>query len=143
VPEEFGRGAITPETARLIRDEHAQLHTLLRDIQGVQDIAALLPQLEKLYALLVVHFEHEETPNAFGYAVAEPRLEERAQGLFREHEAFLGTVTELIDRARACLDAPRAVFRGVADLARQLHEHEDKENALMLDLAETDLGGGD
>jgi hypothetical protein len=137
----FEPDSLTEEAARIIREEHEQLKDLLHEIRGTLGMEPLLPQLETLRTLLASHFEHEEAPSGLGSAAKEPRLAGQMEQIFEEHALFLRMVDELIQQARRCLETEKDVTRGVNELVRQLHEHEGKENALMLDLADTDLGG--
>lgn len=129
------------EAARVIRDEHARLKVLLHDIRSVTDAGRLLPQLQELRTLLVSHFEHEEMPSSLGSALEEPRFARIVEELFEEHRLFLRALDDVIQQARSWEEGGKNVLRNVAELAQQLHEHEGRENALMLDLADTDLGG--
>jgi hypothetical protein len=133
--------SLTDEAARLIREEHEQLKALLREMNETQKIEPLVPLLEKLRTLLAEHFEHEEAPDGLASAMEEPRFAGQTEELFEEHRLFLKMLDDLVQQARGCLEKRQDVLRGVAELARQLHEHEGKENALMLDMADTDLGG--
>jgi len=129
------------DAARVIRQEHEEIKELLRRIAETKDMESLLPQLEALRRLLAVHFEHEEAPSGLASAADEPRLAAQAERIFEEHGLFLSTMDDLVRQIRASLDGHRDVLRGVTALVRQLHDHEGRENALMLDMADTDLGG--
>ena len=133
--------SLTDEAARIIHEEHEQMKRLLKSVQETRDLESLLPKLVELRTLLAEHFEHEEAPDGLASAMQEPRFAPQAAQLFDEHQLFLEMLDDLMVKARSCLDARLGVLRGVSELARQLHEHEGKENALMLDLADTDLGG--
>lgn len=133
--------SLTDEAARIIHEEHEQMKRLLKTVQETRDLESLLPKLVELRTLLAEHFDHEEAPDGLASAMQEPRFAPQATQLFDEHQLFLQMLDDLMVQARSCLDARLRVLRGVTELARQLHEHEAKENALMLDLADTDLGG--
>ncbi len=132
---------MSPEAARVIHEEHAQLRALLVQVKEAGDLRDLFPRLKELRQLLAVHFEHEEEPSSLGDAAGEPRYEARVHELFDEHREFLTKLDSLLETARECLKGKKAVLEGVHELVHDLHEHECKENELMLDFADTDLGG--
>jgi len=139
----FGNRAMTPEAARQIREEHVRLKELLTRIDATGDLPGLLPLLEDLRDLLASHFAREEAEDAIGPAVLSSRLQNVAQEILAEHGVFLRDLDRLIAQGKGALETRNAVFAGMEDLGRRLREHEAKEDDLILDLAETDLGGGD
>jgi hypothetical protein len=139
----FGNPALTPEAARQIRDEHARLKELLTRIAATGELAGLLPLLEELRDLLTSHFAREEAEDAIGPAVLNSRLGNVAKEILAEHGVFLRDLDRLLTQGREARETRDAVFSGTGELARRLREHEIKEDELILDLAETDLGGGD
>jgi hypothetical protein len=139
----FGNPAMTPEAARQIREEHVRLKKLLARIAATGELAALLPLLDDLRDLLASHFAREEAEDAIGPAVLRSRLRNVAQEILAEHGVFLRDLDRLIEQGRQARETRDAVFAGTEDLSRRLHDHEVKEDELILDLAETDLGGGD
>ncbi|HMB67831.1 MAG TPA: hemerythrin domain-containing protein [bacterium] len=139
----FGKQSMTPEAARQIREEHARLKELLARIGATGDLPGLLPLLEDLRDLLASHFAREEAEDAIGPAVLSSRLRNLAQEILAEHAVFLRDLDRLIEQGREARETRDAVFSGMENLSRRLREHEAKEDELILDLAETDLGGGD
>lgn len=134
---------VTPEALRQIQEEHAQLKKLLARINVTAELGSLLPLLEELRDLLTSHFAREEAEDALGPAVLRSRLQNTAREILAEHGVFLKDLERLIEQGRQAFETRGAVLQGVEDLTRRLHEHEVKEDELILDLAETDLGGGD
>jgi hypothetical protein len=138
-----GNPGLTQDAARQIRDEHARLKDLLTRIAAARELTPLLPLLEELRGLLVSHFAREEAEDALGPAVLRSRLQSVAREILAEHGVFLRDLDRLLEQGRQAREIRDAVFAGMEDLARRLREHEVKEDELLLDLAETDLGGGD
>lgn len=139
----FGNSAMTPEAARQIRREHEQLKKLLARITATTDLATLLSLLEDLRDLLRSHFAREEAEDAMGPTVLHSRLQNMAREILAEHGVFLKDLDRLIAQGRQAQETRDAVLAGTEELARRLHEHEVKEDELILDLAQTDLGGED
>jgi len=136
--------AMAADSRRVIDDEHRQLRKLLATIDETADAVAMVPLLRELQALLVEHFEHEDSEGGLPIMVAgrAPHLMPALDGLKHEHEVFLTDVTVLIDQARRANDvnAVRTAFR---DLRDRLHDHESRETDLIIEAFERDFGGGD
>ena len=135
---------VSRERATAIRDEHARLRMLLERVRAETDLRQLVPLLGQLRKQLVEHFATEEAPDGFPAAVqTQPRFASLLEEVLQEHRQFLGQVDEIRDRVRRCVeDGDRAHAAAVA-LAAELHEHEIKENELLIDIAYTDLGEAD
>jgi hypothetical protein len=113
--------------------------------QIVNDLTLLRDQL-------AMHFTLED---AFGYfedAIAEaPRLSDRAKQLHAEHEGLFREICELVEYAETVLYRERpSGYSQQTDLAvtfYQFHarfqEHETRENELILDAFDDDIGVGD
>jgi hypothetical protein len=138
-----GNPGLTRDAVRQIRDEHARLKELLMRIAATRELTSLLPFLEDLRGLLVSHFAREEAEDALGPAALRSRLERVAREILAEHGVFLRDLDRLLEQGRLARETRDAVFAGVEELSRRLREHEVKEDELLLDLADTDLGGGD
>jgi len=133
-------------TRREIAQEHRQVRVLVEELETTSDLDALLVHLVELRGLLELHFAREEAPDGLHRVVdgTAPRLATSVQALFDEHRQMLALLTGIAERARACLDGPIAeVRRSVAELCRQLHEHEAAETELLAGALYEDIGGGD
>jgi iron-sulfur cluster repair protein YtfE (RIC family) len=132
------------ERAAAIRDEHARLRTLLDRVRAETDLRQLVPLLGQLRRQLEEHFATEEAPDGFPAAVrSQPRFASLLDEVMEEHRQFLRQLDDIQESVRRCVeDGDRAHAAAVA-LAAELHEHEIKENELLIDIAYTDLGEAD
>lgn len=131
---------------REIAEEHRTLRTLLERLEATTDLQVLLPRLDELRRLLARHFAREEAPDGLHRVVdgSAPHLTVSVQGLFEEHRECLAELERLASKAHVIVEGPLAELRrGVADLCRQLHEHEAAETELLAGALYDDLGGGD
>jgi iron-sulfur cluster repair protein YtfE (RIC family) len=107
-------------------------------------ISAAQGSLESLGSQLREHFALEERGGYFSEALAvAPRLSRRADALLREHAAFLerlGNLREMAFESRAPGDLWSAIEEGLRELAADLRAHEERENELILQAFDEDLG---
>lgn len=133
-------------TTAAVVEQHRTIHELADRIAHARSLVELLHQLKEFRALLATHFLAEESPGGFfdvvrGRAARHAAAVERLQ---REHGSFLGDIDRLADAARACLAGPVAeLLQEARALAGRQREHEDRENALLIDAMYTDGGQGD
>jgi iron-sulfur cluster repair protein YtfE (RIC family) len=106
--------------------------------------SAARSSLNGLERQLREHFALEEQGGYFAEALAAaPRLSRRADALYREHAAFLerlGHLQALADAGRAPFDAWSEIELGMRELTTDLRAHEERENELILQAFEEDLG---
>lgn len=139
-----------------IKEDNRRLRELLQathrrfsqpSIQALPDLTQLLWQLRDQLAM---HFALE---NAYGYLADvidfAPRLCDRALAMLQEHDDLFLSLCEMIDCAEE-LRYDGAASRDVRKLAEwymEFHEaffaHEDRENELMFDALNDDIGVGD
>jgi hypothetical protein len=110
----------------------------------------LIDRLRELLDLLALHFALEEAYGYFeGPAVVDARLNQRAGRLRDEHRTLFVTLQSVVDAAEKKLvrdnpdDAIQRIvvrFRAFQD---QLREHESRENELILEAFNDDVGVGD
>ena len=97
-----------------------------------------------------MHFALEDAYGYFDDAIAEaPRLSEQAEVLRRQHDDLFLQICELVEAAEQLLYGERAE-RGRATLAvsyrdfhTAFHVHESRENELILEAFDSDIGVGD
>jgi hemerythrin len=135
---------VSRERASAIRDEHARLRTLLDRVRAETDLRQLVPLLAQLRRQLEEHFATEEAPDGFPAAVrSQPRFLSLLEEVLEEHRHFLRQVDEIRENVRRCVEDGDKAHAAAVALAAELHEHEIKENELLIDIAYTDLGEAD
>ncbi len=110
----------------------------------------LVDWLSELRDQLALHFALEE---AYGYfdepLHVAPQLAEKADHLRSEHQELYSEFSDLVDRAErmffAGQTAALAVWVGprFLDFDHRLRSHEDRENELIYDAFDVDIGVGD
>jgi hypothetical protein len=118
-----------------LENEHRRLMTLMDRLRAHDSLLGLLPVLEQLRTLLIVHFAREQLPDGFYEA-----LGERAQGrrdeiqvLISDHGAILATLNALLaDVKDAASDAEASLLAQVTQLVDQLHDHEQREHSFAV-----------
>jgi hypothetical protein len=126
-----------------LRKDLGKLEEAVRPALG-EAAAALRARLAATRKHVVEHFRFEEEK---GYLDAvlqrEPRLERAVRQLVEDHRRLAQAMDALVEEAR---DAPRLdeAFRArVRAWMEELRKHEDRENDLVQDAFNTDLGGED
>jgi hypothetical protein len=110
----------------------------------------LVEKLSELRDQLALHFALEE---AYGYfddpADVAPRLSHAAESLRNEHRRLYMDLTRIVDRAERLLHSDQlatlALWIGPEFLAfdEALRDHECRENELIFEAFDTDIGAGD
>lgn len=135
-----------------IRDEHEALRHLLSHLHQAltgrtetpHHIAEMIGSLQKH---LATHFVEEEQEGFFdGIVEQAPRLADRANQLREEH-ASLQQAAEELNRVATTEAGSTAWWQEVNErfhlLSRDLMHHEHKENDLLQDAYENDIGSKD
>ncbi|OGK99280.1 MAG: hypothetical protein A3I14_17525 [Candidatus Rokubacteria bacterium RIFCSPLOWO2_02_FULL_73_56] len=131
------------DTREQTLEQHRHIRQLAERLGDAADLVQLLQRLQEFRSAAVLHFGDEEAPEGFFEVVRSRagRHLDKLQHLEREHQAFLGEIDGLAERARAVLAGPVAeLLRLAGELARQLNDHEARENELLLDALYLDLG---
>ncbi|MGI8981347.1 MAG: hemerythrin domain-containing protein [Pirellulaceae bacterium] len=110
----------------------------------------LVDWLSELRDQLALHFALEE---AYGYfdepLHVAPQLAEKADGLRSEHQELYSEFSEIVDRAEKMFYAGQAAALALwvgprfLDFDARLRDHEDRENELIYDAFDSDIGCGD
>lgn len=103
----------------------------LSDRLRAQDsMTGLLPLLDKLRTLLIVHFAREQLPDGFYQALGERGHadQDEIQAFVGDHKAILATLNALLSDAKTPdPDVQANVLERVAELLDQLQDHEQRE----------------
>ena len=110
----------------------------------------LVDLLEELRDQFTMHFTLEEAYGYFDDAVdIAPRLSEQADSLRSEHEALFRNICDLVEEAERLLyhEPPFHSIKTIAlrfvSFRHQFHDHEDREEELILQSLDDDIGVGD
>jgi hypothetical protein len=126
---------------------------LLEDLRRLEESASpasptglmgLRSRLQVTRKHLADHFRFEEQ-NGYMDTVRkrEPRLEHAVQQLAEQHKELAHRLDELIAQAASASGLSTALGDGVRDWVRNVRQHELRENDLVQDAFETDLGPED
>lgn len=123
-----------------LEQEHKRVMKLLARLRTQVAASDLLPLLDELRTLLIIHFAREQLPDGFYEALGE--LAESRRGeldeLIAEHGSILSNLNGLLTDAK---DSPVVdetdVLDRVSRLLEQLDRHEHKEHQFATDV----LGG--
>ncbi len=120
-----------------LEKEHRRVVKLMDRLRAEASVSNLLPLLDQLRTLLIVHFAREQLPDGFYEALgelAESRRDE-LQMLIDEHATILSNLNEMLEQAKES-DAgnqPELLNR-VSTLLQQLDGHEQKEHQFAVDV---------
>ena len=111
----------------------------------------MVDTLSRLRDQLAMHFALEEAFGYFDDAVdVAPRLSARAEDLRQEHEQFFLEMCEIVERAERLLYREASPQKTRAEIAQRfsafysaLNEHEAREQDLILEALDEDIGVGD
>ena len=125
------------------QEAHRMIQQATKGIAGARTLVELLHRLQELRLLIAPHFTDEERPDGF-FDLIRARSSRHlgaVKQLETEHQALLGAIDGLAEQARACLAGPVAhILKEAAELARRMHEHETREDALLGDALYIDIG---
>ena len=152
-------GTVTLNAAFLqeIKEDNHQLRELLQEttvmLSGPRrkriPARQIVDQLWRLRDQLAMHFALEDAYGYFQDAILEaPRLSQQAERLHAEHDDLFLQVCELIEEAEKLLygePGPKQTEIAVKfyQFHAQLQEHETRENELILEAFDDDIGVGD
>jgi hypothetical protein len=123
-----------------LEKEHKRVMKLLARLRENASASDLLPILDELRTLLIIHFAREQLPDGFYDALGD--LAESRRGeldeLIAEHGAILSNLNSLLNDAK---DSPVVdetdVLNRVGRLLKQLDAHEHKEHMFATDVLGT------
>lgn len=120
-----------------LEQEHRRVMKLMDRLRSEASVTDLLPLLDELRTLLIVHFAREQLPDGFYEALgelAEPRRDE-LQTLIDEHATILSNLNEMLEQARKSDAGDQSdLLNRVSKLLQQLDGHEQKEHQFAVDV---------
>jgi hypothetical protein len=109
--------------------DHENLFAIAGRVKEARDVPGLVAALGDLSAFLAEHFEREERDQGIFGILADRGVSEQVDELIGEHRQILHDVKDLASVARRGEMATQLGERA-ADLAKQLRDHEAREQAL-------------
>ena len=128
-----------------LEKEHRRVMKLMDRLRAEASVSNLLPLLDQLRTLLIVHFAREQLPDGFYEALgelAEPRRDE-LQMLIDEHATILSNLNEMLEQAKESDAGNQSeLLARLSTLLQQLDGHEQKEHQFAVDIlgARVDAG---
>jgi hypothetical protein len=134
--------ALGPAHAALLEDLR-QLGEATRPESG-EGLAELRARLSATQTHITEHFRFEEQ-NGYMDAVQkrEPRLERAIQQLSEEHGQLAQSLAVLIEQAKAATSLDEPFREAVRQWIKRVREHEARENELVQDAFDLDIGAED
>lgn len=126
--------------------EHRALREILARMREAEKREDLVARLLEFRSATRQHFDGEEAPGGFyeNVILSAPRHQAALEDLREEHGRFLMEAERLTLTARECPDEELDRLRtDVRSLVERLDDHEARENEILLEVMNTDLGAGD
>ena len=128
-----------------LEKEHRRVMKLMDRLRAQASVTDLLPLLDELRTLLIIHFAREQLPDGFYEALGELAESRRGelQDLIDEHATILSDLNGMLEQARQSGAGDEAeLLDRVSRLLQQLDGHEQKEHQFAVDIlgAKADLG---
>jgi len=114
---------------RVMEADHENLFAIAGRVKEARDVPGLVAALGDLSAFLAEHFEREERDQGIFGILADRGVSEQVDELIGEHRQILHDVKDLVSVAGRAEMATQLGERA-ADLAKQLRDHEAREQAL-------------
>lgn len=114
-----------------LEKENRRLMELIGRLRAYDSMDGLLPQLDKLRTLLIVHFAREQLSDGFYDALGRHKQVDQTeiQRLINDHKAILAAVNALLADAKTSdPDVQVNVLTRLAELLDQLQDHEQREH---------------
>lgn len=119
-----------------LENEHRRVMKQMERLRANASADELLPLLDELRTLLIVHFAREQLPDGFYDALgelAEARSDE-LKSLIAEHAAILSHLNETLSVAKESGADASDLLNRVSKLLDQLDSHEHKEHHFAVDV---------
>lgn len=116
--------------------EHQRVMKQIDRLRANVAVSDLLPLLEQLRTLLIVHFAREQLPDGFYEALGELAEARSAElkTLIAEHAAILSHLNETLSVAKESGGDEADLLNRVSKLLEQLDDHERKEHQFAVDV---------
>ncbi len=128
-----------------LEKEHRRVMKLMDRLRDKASVADVLPLLDQLRTLLIVHFAREQLPDGFYEALGELAESRRGelQSLIDEHATILSNLNEMLEQAKQSDSGKQAeLLDRVSTLLQQLDGHEKKEHQFAVDILGARADGG-
>jgi hypothetical protein len=120
-----------------LEKEHRRVIKLIGRLRAKASVTDMLPLLDELRTLLIVHFAREQLPDGFYDGLgelAESRRDE-LQTLIDEHATILSNLNEILEQAKKLSAGDQSdLLDRVSKLLQQLDGHEQKEHQFAVDV---------
>ncbi|TDJ16036.1 MAG: hypothetical protein E2O65_11130 [Gammaproteobacteria bacterium] len=120
-----------------LEKEHRRVMKLMDRLRDKISVTDVLPLLNQLRTLLIVHFAREQLPDGFYEALgelAESRRDE-LQTLIDEHATILSNLNEILEQAKQSGAGNQSeLLDRLSALLQQLDGHEKKEHQFAVDV---------
>jgi hypothetical protein len=135
-----------------LQDEHVELNKALALVNAALSApdrrkAVVVDLIDRLVEDVEIHFRHEEEGGYFRAVVARaPRLSEQADELQRQHAVLAEQGEKLRLLARSGMETEswwKLVEQQLADFRAQFADHERRENSLLQEAYDLDIGPAD
>ena len=120
-----------------LEKEHRRVIKLMDRLRAQATVTDLLPLLDELRTLLIIHFAREQLPDGFYEALGELAESRRGdlQDLIDEHASILSDLNGMLEQARqAGAGDQDELLNRVSALLQQLDGHEQKEHQFAVDI---------
>lgn len=127
-----------------IEVQHRAIRRVVDSLAACEDLGVAITLLQRLDALLAVHFNEEEAPGGLlEDMLNSAQFQDRAvDNLRHEHELIARENREILAAARACIAGPVAeVLRRSKALCGTIQAHERRETDAYLDAIYAEAGG--
>ncbi len=128
-----------------LEKEHRRVMKLMDRLRAEASVSNLLPLLDQLRTLLIVHFAREQLPDGFYEALGElvESRRDELQMLIDEHATILSNLNEMLEQAKESDAGNQSeLLARLSTLLQQLDGHEQKEHQFAVDIlgARVDAG---
>jgi len=120
-----------------LEKEHRRVMKLMDRLRAQATVTDLLPLLDELRTLLIIHFAREQLPDGFYEALGELAESRRGelQDLIDEHATILSDLNGMLEQAKQSGAGDQAeLLDRVSRLLQQLDGHEQKEHRFAVDI---------
>ena len=120
-----------------LEKEHRRVIKLMDRLRAQATVTDLLPLLDELRTLLIIHFAREQLPDGFYEALGELAESRRGelQDLIDEHASILSDLNGMLEQARQAGAGDQSeLLNRVSALLQQLDGHEQKEHQFAVDI---------
>ncbi len=135
-----------------IDDEHKEMRTMLGNVHAIlksrsESVENVRKALERVCSYLEAHFHKEDKGGFFAEITSQaPRLSDRAEQVSHEHEGLLASFAKFAQHAGMGDGGSQwweQLDTEFHNVSKQLMEHEHREQDLLQQAFNEDIGSGD